>query len=242
MIRIAVCDNEKAVTHKLEVILEENAKKNLIVNQTVDVYNSSLTFMNYLNHYPEFYDLIYLDIEMPEIDGINLARKIRENNRNVIIIYISAHENYCADLFPVFPFRFLKKPIDEDAFAADYAAAYAEISRPEYFFSYHVRGVLYRNPLKDIIYFESSGRNINIVIKNKKEKSEQFRSKLGDLETHLMEHQAQFLRIHQSYLINVNLITEFGFDYVKMFDGAILPISQEKQKHIRREYFNMEKK
>ncbi len=237
MIRIAICDDEKRITDKIESLLERNLKENHIVSKAVDVYNSSQNLLSYINEKNE-YDLIYLDIEMPEMDGIALAQKIRENNREVIFIYISSYENYFVQLFPVMPFRFLKKPVDENQFAIDFVAAFEEINRKDYYFHYDYRGVRYRIPTKDIIYFESFGRNVYVVTKSKKSR---YLGKLGDVEKQLAEQKAQFLRIHQSYLINASLMEVMNYDYITMCNGERLRISQERRKQIRELYFGMEK-
>ncbi len=237
MIRIAICDDDKTITDQIEVLMEKNLIENKIVSKALDVFNSSQNLLTYINNNNE-YDLIYLDIEMPEMDGITLARKIRENNREVVFIYISSHDNYFVDLFPVLPFRFLRKPIDKEQFAIDFKAAFQEINRTDYYFYYDYRSIRYRVPIREIIYFESYGRNVYIVTKTKKER---FLGKLNDLEKRLAEQKAQFLRIHQSYLINAALMEVLNFDYVIMCNGETLRISQDRKKHIREQYFRMEK-
>lgn len=236
MLKIAVCDDDIVITAKIETLLENILKRNLIEVDTIDVFNSSRNFLNYVKKNNE-YDLIYLDIEMPEVDGIKLAEKIREENRDVLFIYISSYENYFVDMIKVTPFRFIRKPIDDRQFTEDLNAACKEIMERAAYFEYTYNKVTYRVLIKDIIYFESFGRNIHIITTKE---IRRYVGKLNQVEKQLKLLKSQFLRIHQSFLVNRNLIVEINFDNLIMSNGESLRISYDRRKQIRRSYLNTE--
>ena len=60
------------------------------------------------------FDIIYLDIEMDKEDGISAAKRIRIYDKNVLIIYVTSHENHMKESFVVRPFQFLVKPVSEN--------------------------------------------------------------------------------------------------------------------------------
>ena len=81
------------------------------------------------------FDLIYLDIEMKGIDGIETARWIREQHYHMILIYVSSYDTYLKQLFEVEPFRFLQKPVSLEAFEEVFLKAVQRIEeqKGEYF-------------------------------------------------------------------------------------------------------------
>ncbi|MDR2888818.1 MAG: LytTR family DNA-binding domain-containing protein [Lachnospiraceae bacterium] len=230
MIKIAVCDDNKFITDKIEELLKENLLRKKIVNYTVDIYNSSQNLLNYINGGND-YDLIYMDIEMPEIDGIRLAAQIRKNNREFLLIYVSSYDNYFVELFPLSTFRFLRKPINEQHFEQVFDAVCDELNRRNCQFSYEFGGNLYRIPLSDIFYFESVGHSVFVVTKNKKDR---FRGKLDNIEKQLEGQQAQFVRIHQSYLANLAMVKEVYYEHLIMNNDILLRISQDRRKKLRK--------
>lgn len=232
MIKIAICDDDKNIAAKVENILEEIGKENLL-KISIDVFYSGESLQKFYEN-GNTYDLIYLDIEMTMLNGIEVAKYIRERDRYTIIIYISSHEEYLIQLFEVEPFRFIRKPIDMAVFNKYFMEAYNKILREEVYFQYNFRRnnvkILYNN----IVYFESRGRYINIIQKDGKE--DRFNGKLNAIEEIVNRSNHPFLRVHQSYLINFHYIKKINFSKVELFNGKEIYISEERQKIIRERY------
>lgn len=231
MLNIAICDDDLIFASKIETMLLEIAKRQLF-KINVEVYSDGSELWNDIST-GKIYELLYLDIEMVKLNGIDVAKKIREYDTNAILIYISNYENYFIELFEVEPFRFIKKPIDENIFLDYFNKAYARIIQDEAYFEYHFNKVPYKLLTKNIIYFESSGRLINI---NHKDGSGKFYGKLNVVEKQLQDGKIPFLRIHQSYLVNYRFVGRISFSTVILFDGTILQISEDRQKIIRAKY------
>lgn len=231
MIKIAVCDDDINIVAKIEDRLEEKGRENLL-KLAIDAFYSGESLQQSYNN-GERYDIIYLDIEMNTINGIQIAKLIREIDKYVIIVYISSHEEYLIQLFEVEPFRFLKKPINFKLFDRYFMEAYRKIVSSGSYFEYDFK----RNSIKilysDIIYFESRGRCIYIVQKDKEDK---FIGKLNYIEEKVAGSNNPFLRIHQSYLVNFHYIKKICFSKIELYDGKILLISEERQKIIREKY------
>ena len=112
MLKIAICDDDLGFTGSLEtMVLEES--RSIGIRVDTNVFSDGKTLLKSIQS-GERYGLIFIDIEMEQVDGISAARKIRETDRSVLFIYISGYDKYLKDLFEVEPFRFLLKKNSAD--------------------------------------------------------------------------------------------------------------------------------
>ena len=235
MLRIAICDDDLVFASKIEAMLLQISKKQMI-KMNIEVFSDGSELWDDIAFGKNKYELLYLDIEMVRINGIEVARKIRENDADAILIYISAYDNYFIELFEVEPFRFIKKPVDDYIFEVYFNKAYERILNDETYFEYRFNKADYKIPINNISYFESSGRLINIIHMDGKDK---FYGKLNYVEKQLGDSKIPFLRIHQSYLVNYRFICKISFSHVTLRDGTVLQISEDRQKKIREQYNNL---
>lgn len=234
MIRIAVCDDDKkTITTMEERLLELSEKGNIKVR--IETYSDGAFLLADIRKGVEF-DLLYLDIEMEQLDGLSLAREFRKDHPNAVLIYISNHESYLKELFEVDTFRFLSKPINTEKFEAYFRNAVEKIQlqQEEIFFSYSYDRQFFKVLLSDIVYFESQKRSIRLYKKDGTEGS--FYEKLNEVEKQLKEAAVPFLRIHQSYLVNYNYIKQFGNTELELSNGKQLPISEDRRKTAEQKY------
>lgn len=231
MLNIAVCDDDLIFASKIETILYAISKRKLI-DMDIEVFSDGSELWKSITSGKNF-ELLYLDIEMMKLNGIDLAKKVREHDTNVIIIYISNYDNYFIELFEVEPFRFIKKPVDEKIFLDYFYKAYERIIQNDVYFEYKFNKIPHKLMTKDIIYFESTGR---LIIIRHKIGNEKFYGKLNVVEKQLQNGKIPFLRIHQSFLVNYRFIREISFTKVVLNDGTELHISEDRQKTIRAKY------
>lgn len=234
-LKIAICDDNSLQTSIVESLVEEIASSKF-VKVDVSVFYDGIAFKEYYEVHNSF-DIIYLDIEMDKMDGIKTAQYIREINPDVIIIFISGYENYFLQLFEVEPFRFIKKPIDPKKFNEVFCKAYERIMQQPVNFTYQYKKMIYKILLKDIIYFESKGRIVNILLNTGETK--EFYGKLDNVEKTLCNTKIPFLRIHQSYYVNFIYIKNMSFSKVTLSNGMILTISEERQKLVRETFLEI---
>ena len=110
--RIAYCEDEPAQRSRMELLLHTFAERKRLP-LTVEAFSDSAAF---LFHYPDSYpfDLIFLDIDLGGMDGMALARKIRETDSEVPILFLTNHKEYVFEGYEVQAFRYLLKPVTED--------------------------------------------------------------------------------------------------------------------------------
>ena len=183
------------------------------------------------------YDIIYLDIEMNNEDGISTAKRIRKYDKNVLIIYVTSHENYMKESFSVRPFQFLVKPVSEKQMEICFMAAYEDINSGDFYFRYSYQRMNHKVLIRDILYFESSKRKVFIATR---EEIFEFYGKLNEIENSLKVCKISFLRVHQSFLVNYKHIKGQSYDFVVMDNGKKISISEDRRKLISEQYCSME--
>lgn len=231
MINIAICDDNISVTGKMEDALLRFAREKMIDIDS-DVYFDGKELADTVIN-GKRYDIIFLDIEMNEENGLSAAKRIREVDKTVIIIYVTSYESYMKETFEVRPFRFLVKPIDLKELKRYFLEASEEITSGDYYFRYRYERVNYKILVKEILYFESRRRKIFITTTGG---TVETYGKLNDIEKSLKGGKIPFLRIHQSYLVNYKHITGQAYDFIILSDGSKLSISEDRRKRISEEY------
>lgn len=222
MINIAVCDDENTIANQIETLLDGISKREGI-SVEVDVFYSGHTLESQISAGKK-YDLIYLDIQMENGDGIAAAEIIRKTDENVLLIFVSGYDKYMMDLFRLDVFSFIKKPIDAARFEKIFLSANQRICKQRFYFVYRYKNTEYKLPCMDIMYFESSGRKI--MIYRRDGSSESFNGKLSDVERQLHEGKIPFLRTHKSYFVNYHYIKARTKTEVTLTDGTKLPVSK----------------
>ena len=125
MLNIAICDDDIQITGTIENLVRKIANKNFVEVET-EVFWNGQGLLDAIIKDSKF-DIIYLDIEMPKEDGISVAKRIRTYDKNVLIIYVTSHENHMRDSFSVRPFQFLVKPVAEEQMETCFKAVRRDI-------------------------------------------------------------------------------------------------------------------
>lgn len=228
MLRIAICDDDKVICQQLEDMLAEIEEE---INEQfeVEVFYSGEELYRFLIK-DNRYNLIFLDIEMRDLNGVEVGKKIRDemNDETTQIVYISGREDYAMALFEVRPLNFLIKPVSKIKVEAAINKAIKILGESKHFYEYKNGNVNFSVPVGDILYFESDGRKVNIILMDD---MKVFYGKLSEVEEKLKSQ--DFIMIHKSYLINFNHVIEYTYDYVKMSNKETLTISQNNRKAVR---------
>ena len=234
MFRIGICDDEKETCKELKKLLEQYADFHQIELE-VNMWYTGESLCNSLKK-ENAPDMLFLDIELISTDGIAVGSFIREEleNMEISIIYISSKSSYAMSLFRTQPLDFLIKPLTSRIIENIMNRGIKIYERKRQFFEYSTKGYHYRIPFKDILYFYSENKKINIVMKKEEM---QLNGKLKDVAKTVPHN---FILIHQSYLINLDFVEECSYDVMKMQNGALLNISQPYRKSVREQVMQNE--
>lgn len=234
MLKIAICDDNLPITSEIESMLLDIQKREHIKMELDIYFDGTPLYNNILSG--NNYDLIYLDIEMNGLDGIKTAHLIRSLKLSTLLIYVSAYETYYKQLFEVEPFRFILKPINFDLFYKYFKAAYVKINDINAFFSFSFNQRYTKIPATEIIYFESCGRDILVHTTTQ---TYRFIGKLNAVEEDLKNLKLNFLRIHQSYLINPHHLHSLTLSNVELSNNVHLHVSPKFQQKVRSQYLSL---
>lgn len=228
MLRIAICDDDKELGIELESMLNEISKNTGEVFE-ISVFYTGEGLCDSLMSGSRF-NLIFLDIELCEINGVEVGKKIRGelNDEITQIVYISAKESYAMELFDIRPLNFLVKPLKIEKIKYVLKTARKVLGSSNQYFEYRAGNVNFNVLISDILYFESSGRKVKVVLKDE---VNEYYGKLSEVEEKIKND--DFFFIHKSYLINYNHVIEYSYEYVKMSNNEILGISQNNRKAVR---------
>lgn len=173
-------------------------------------------------------DIIFLDIDMPEVNGFNIAGCISGTKRDTIIIFVSSHDNYVYSSLRFRPFRFIRKSHIASELKEALNSSLAEVINRDRFLELGSKYFNKRVLLIDILCFESKGNYAEITAKDGEKYI--YRSTLTKLEDKLKD--LDFVRVHAAFLINMRHIQQIGKDAVLLSNGDRVNISRRLHKKV----------
>jgi len=221
MIKIAICDDES----KMRVELRDYTLH--LVHDYVDSVNISI-FENgqqLLDHYPRDLDVLLLDIQLGDIDGISVAKKIRKFDTQVNIVFITSLPQFAVDGYKVRAFGYLLKPLSYQDFFMELQELIGRVvdARESKLLIKSGTEQVHLT-ISEIIFAETQGRKLLIhTDKGNYENS----STLASLEETLAPH--QFVRCHTAFLINSDRVQKIMSTSLLLTTGEVIPISKHRR-------------
>ena len=232
-IRIAVCeDKEKIVSVMVSAVERSFARHG--VEAEIETFSAADALWRAMQE--KVYDLLFLDIGLPRMDGITFGEKLRSRGDRTDIIYVSAREDQVFASFKVHPFAFVRKSnFQSDLTRAidGYCAKFSD-RRGDTIVVQSKSGVM-NIPVRSIVYFEGSGKMQLIHVEGKQEPIGVYRS-MEALQAEFAE--KGFIRIHKGLLVNCKYIARLLVDSVELLGGEKLPLSRRRAAAIRKEFLD----
>lgn len=233
MLKIAICDDDIHFSGKFEEILL-TLKKLEHIDLEPEVYFDGMELVKDICEKGKRYDLIFLDIEMKEMDGLTAAKEIRKKDELAMLIYVTSHASYAIAAYDVQPFQFLVKPVEFDTVRRYFMKAYEKLTSGSDYFFCGFKSDTHMLRMSDIMYFKSNRRVIQIYMIDGN--IYKFYGKMKELEERLKSEKADFWRIHQSYLVNVRYISIISYDRIILKNKKVLFISEDRRKTVGEKY------
>lgn len=235
MIEVAVCDDDCFIANEIEERILLFAQK-LKIEVETEVFFSGNSLLDQI-HSGKRYDIIFLDIEMNEKDGIQTAKELRAYDKESILIYVTGYSEYAIEAYEVHPYQFLVKPIDYMLLEKYFNEAYKLIQEKDVYFQYKYNREYYKINVNQILYFESRKRKI--LIKTVDGNEHIFYEQLNIVEKILHSSRSSFWRIHQSFLVNSKYIYRVSYSNIELTNGMILNISEDRRLLIAEKYCDL---
>lgn len=217
-LKIAICDDEANQIEYLSNVVTTWAKKNRHAVEIKPYSAAKSLLFDYCEE--KDFDILLLDIEMPGMSGVELAKAVRKENATVQIVFITGYYEYFSDGFDVSALHYLIKPADERKLMPVLDRAVSNLT-------YRQRSVLLTSPegdrkvsLADIEYVESE--NVHVAVHTV---SGVYRSRIS-LVKFAEQLDETFIKVHRSYIVNLKYVKKITRTDITMVSGDLVPISR----------------
>ena len=216
--RVAIVDDSTTDAEFVQRILNSWADLRQ-ANIQAEVFPSAEAF---LFRYAEDkdWDILLLDIEMGNMDGVTLAKKIRQENDSVQMVFITGFADYISEGYEVAALHYLMKPVKQDKLFAVLDRAVASIQKIERVILLPVGGEMLRLPISQVQYVEAFSHTVAIITGTG---TIQVKMPISEVERLLGE---EFIRCHRSYLVGLKHIARLSKTEVILDSGKTLPLSR----------------
>lgn len=225
MINIAICDDDCETVKLLESLLKERYRETVRIH----TFTTAFSLLTYLQDEAKGeVDLLLADIEISKDNGIQVAGRLQTQYPHLKVIFITGYIDYARYIFKADPADFIVKPIDEKRLyeAVDKVLSKME-AESEKMLKINSKGEFIKLRTDDILYIEMIQK---IAYIHSVEKETATRKKLGEL---LEELPHNFVRCHQSYIVNMDKITYFSSEHAELSGGQYIPISRNRYRATR---------
>ncbi len=233
MFSVCICENNIMTSKIYKEILERISRKHDI-DISIETFQSGEVLLKAINKF--LVDIIFMDVYLEGIDGIETARQLQQNGYQPSLIFLTNSVKHVFEAFDVRPVNYLiKEKMTEEKFESTFLKAVdvAKRRRKELLF-FKVRKGRIVLQIKDISSINVSKRLITVHCKDRVNR---FYSNLEKLEKQLQDN--NFLRIHRSYIVNLLHITTFSSHYVILKNGNKVPIGTTYVNEVEQAFLNL---
>ncbi|MCI8307401.1 MAG: response regulator transcription factor [Lachnospiraceae bacterium] len=225
-IKIAVCEDEQTQRSYITELVSAWAAQKGVVCETDEYGSAEQLIYSFDGDFP--YHIFILDIQMGSMNGMELARQIRDKDSNVVIIFLTGVKDYAIEGYEVGAVRYLLKPVREHEFfdVMDEAAKKGRTAAAKCFLLEH-GGDIQKIPFKDIWYVESQGHYLQMAYG---EQTVQWKSSLGKIQDLFEEN--GFVMARRGVLVNLMLIARVGRTECILDNGEHIPVSRNQYKSV----------
>lgn len=234
MLEIAVCDDEEYFLEQEKEWISRYMNR-LGYQFRIDTFVSGVEFMAVGDRISK-YDIMFLDINMKELDGLETARKIREYTKDAYIVFVTAFVTYSLEGYKVDAVRYILKDNDSVEKAIkeclDVIVDKMHYVENKYTFDFQEgRKTLF---LDDILYIESNLHKLQFHLAGHKSEQYTMYGRLDNIDE--MLHGFNFCRVHKSYLVNLKYIEKVERYLARLSTGDTISISQPKFNDVREQF------
>lgn len=227
-LHIAVVDDEAIQIDTMKSLIH-NAAKELNILVKVEEFSSGEAFLFELEDYPTL-DIVFLDIEMIQVDGLDVAKKIRETDQDLTIVFATAFAEYAVQGYDVQALDYLLKPIKVEHMVRVFKRHLDRKPSSKESLTIESRGEVSKVYLEDILYVEVNKRECDIHVNDKVLTVNDTLKELAD------RLNADFVQTHRSYLVNIAHMSRLLNRDVELTNGESVPVSRRLAKEVQEKF------
>lgn len=230
MIYILLCDDEVKILDRVRKYVNSIRCK-LKDDVDIETYSDAESVLQRMRNSKECSDILITDIDMPGLSGMEMARILRDERWDIILIFMTAYAEYVFKSFEYFPFRYIRKEFMETELLPALQAACEKVNaNRDISITIKTQDGILTVRTRDILYYELENRKCIIyTIQNKQyetwKKISELRKKMGEMDR-------IFLQIYRGCMVNKYYVKTIKKDTIVLENGTELPISRRKKQEI----------
>lgn len=228
MFRICICDDESQYVNQIEKEVRKLSEDKGEVR--IDTFTNQDDLL--IRSTKMKFNLVYLDIEMEGMNGIEVAKKLKESNPSCIIVFVTAYDGYIQDAFKVEAFQYLMKPINAELFKEEFERAYKLYKRTNLVRKFKMKDGYITININEIISLESYYNTA--ILKTTKGTYITNYKNMRKIRKELLEH--DFLKLQAGYVVNMHYILSIRFREAELITGQKYPVSMENYTKVLERY------
>ena len=227
--KIAVVEDNSFERERLANIIRSYPENPTSVNNTVSLFESGEEFIS--QYKACAFDIVFLDIMICDINGIETARFIREKDSDAVLIFASSSNDFASESYSVQADGYILKPVSEESVFAILKRAEKKKRGKEAFLSLPNETII---PLKDIFYTVRSGHYIIFITSKGEEAVRMSHSAIAEL----LDKYPSFVECNQGSIVNLESVEKLEDGRFLLKNGEYLPVSRRKYAAVKQIYFD----
>ncbi len=234
--KVVICDDCIRDLQNVEKLLEKYKGSNAGIRFELEKFSDACILYERISR-GELADIYVLDMIMSEKTGIDIGSLLRTVGSKGVIIYLTSSDDFALEAYGVHAARYLLKPVSEKDFfeAMDFALSYHKANE-EILFPVKTKQGTVLVPYSRIEYIENYSRMLNVFLTDQETVKSIFIRKSFDEEIREIAEDRSFLRVHKSFLINMNHIKKLEQGNILMESGRRIPVSKTRAAEVKRQY------
>lgn len=237
MIKIAICDDSKENLSELGGYISRYFEKKEDYVCGICSFNSARELVKAMED--ERFDIYFLDVLIPEINGMEIGRLIRKMDQKAVIVYITVSREFAFEAFGVRAFQYLEKPVDKAELSdtLDRILCLIEKKCSSKICIRTKEGLVNIN-LADVMYVENISRCAVYMLKNGESVTSVCNRGSFEKSVGFLGGQSAFVQPHKSYFVNMNYIRTFGQKSLSLENGTQIAISRKRFAETKKKYLD----
>ena len=232
MLHVAICDDDKVLLENLSREVELWAREEQVVC-SVELFTTADAFL-FAWEEKKNIEILLLDIEMPGMDGMELAKRLRQKGERLSIIFVTGNPDFALEGYDLEAVSYLVKPVKRDRLWAALNRAVRQSGSREAILVPIAAGELEKVYVSELCLLES--RDHETILSMRDGRSIVCKESLRQLEQELEGKSDAFFKPHRSYMINLGYVERMTRKDVQMEDGTLIPIARGKREELNQAY------